>query len=132
MIEHLRIILFQKWHPNMAHCCEALSNYFCTTQVVRGTFWEIWRIEIQIYPKTFTEPKYGIFYLKNKVRVRLQSLLVQLSSRVAPPYKNFNVRTLDLIFLYVLFLCFSICQRHIAKHSFFWITLYYPNTFLDS
>ena len=29
-------------HPKMTHCCEALktmlSNYFCTTQVLRGTF----------------------------------------------------------------------------------------------
>ena len=32
-------------HPKSKHCCEApqsiLSNYFCTKQVLRGTFWEI-------------------------------------------------------------------------------------------
>ena len=36
-------------------------------------------IQIQIYPKTSIEPKYGYFYLKNKVSVSFQSLLVQPS-----------------------------------------------------
>ena len=40
-------------------------------------------IQIQIYTQTSIEPKYGAFYLKNKVSVPLQSLIVQLSCRVA-------------------------------------------------
>ena len=43
----------------MIHCCEAprsmLSNYFCKKQVLRGTFGEIWRTQIQMYPKTYVE-----------------------------------------------------------------------------
>ena len=46
-------------------CSEApkpmLSNYFCVTQVLKGNFWEIWRIQIQIYTQTSIEPKYGAF-----------------------------------------------------------------------
>ena len=68
--------LLKTLHPNMTHCCEALksmlSNYFCTTQVIKGTFWEIWHIQIQISPQTSIEPKYCAFYLKN--------LLIQLTS----------------------------------------------------
>ena len=73
MIEQLRIIIKKKTkktlHPKMIHCCEApiLSNYFCKNQVLRGTFGEIWRIQIQIYPKTYVELKYGACYLNNKV-----------------------------------------------------------------
>ena len=85
MIEHLRILKKNKktLHPNMLHCCEAprsmLSNYFCTKQVLRGTFGEIWRTQIQIYPKTYVELKYGAFYLNNKVSVHRLWLVVQLS-----------------------------------------------------
>ena len=65
------------------HCCEApksmLSNYFCTKQVLKGTFWKIRRIQIQIYPQIPIEPKYGAFYLNNKARVHGLVLLVQLS-----------------------------------------------------
>ena len=62
MIEQLRIIILKKTlHPKMIHCCEAtrsmLSNYFCIKQVLRSTFGEIWRIQIQIYPKTYVELK---------------------------------------------------------------------------
>ena len=75
--------------PKMIHCCEAfksmLSNYFCKRQVLRGTFGEIWRIQIQIYPKTYVELKYGACYLKNKVSAHRLGLVVQLSWRVAPP-----------------------------------------------
>ena len=53
-----------------------------------GTFWEIRRMQIQIYPQTSIEPKYVAFYVKNVVRVPLQSLLVQLSWRVAFPYNS--------------------------------------------
>ena len=56
-----------------------LSNYFDKKQVLRGTFEEIWRIQIQIYPQTSIEPKYGAFYLTNKVSAHGLGLLVQLS-----------------------------------------------------
>ena len=36
-----------------------LSNYFCKKQVLRSTFGKIWHIQIQIYPKTYVELKYG-------------------------------------------------------------------------
>ena len=69
MIEQLRIIILKTLHPKMIHCCEALrsilSNYFCKKQVLRGTFEEILRIQIQIYPKTYVELKYGACYLTN-------------------------------------------------------------------
>ena len=45
----------------MIHCYEAprsmLSNYFDKKQVLRGTFGEIWRIQIQFYPKPYVELK---------------------------------------------------------------------------
>ena len=67
----------------MLHCCEAprsiLSNYFFKKQVLRGTFGEIWRIQIQIYPKTYFELKYGACNLKNKVSAHRLGLVVQLS-----------------------------------------------------
>ena len=70
-------------HPKMTHCCEAprsmLSNYSGQIQVLRDNFGEIWRIQIQIYPQTSIEPKYGEFYLKNKVSAHGLVLLVQLS-----------------------------------------------------
>ena len=67
----------------MIHCCEAptsiLSNYFCKKQVLRGTFGEIWRIQIQMYPKTYFELKYGAYYLKSEVSAHRLGLVVQLS-----------------------------------------------------
>ena len=64
-------------------CCEAprsmLSNYIGKKHVLRGTFGEIWRIQIQIYHQTTIEPKDGAFYLKDKVSVHRLVLLVQLS-----------------------------------------------------
>ena len=56
-----------------------LSNYFGKKQVLRGTFGEIWRIQIQIYHQTTIEPKDGAFYLKDEVSVHGLVLLVQLS-----------------------------------------------------
>ena len=83
MIEQLRKFFKMVSHPKMTYCCEALksmlSNNFFTTQVLRGIFWKIWRIQIQIYIQTSIETKYGAFYLKNKFSVPLQSLLVKLS-----------------------------------------------------
>ena len=67
----------------MIHCCEAprsiLSNYFGKKQIIGGIFGEIWRIQIQMYPQTYIEPKYGLFYLKNKVSAHGLVLLVQQS-----------------------------------------------------
>ena len=67
----------------MIHCSEAhrsmLSNYFGKKQVLRGTFGEIWRIQIHMYPQTSSEPKYGAFNLKNKVSADRLGLVVQLS-----------------------------------------------------
>ena len=55
----------------MIHCCEApismLSNYFGKKQVLRGIFRAIWCIQTQMYAQNSFEPKYGAFYLKNKL-----------------------------------------------------------------
>ena len=48
-------------------------------------FLKIRHIQVQIYPQTYIEPKYGAFVLKNKVIAHGLVLLVQLSWRVAPP-----------------------------------------------
>ena len=56
-----------------------LSNYFGKKQVLRGTFGEIWRIQIQIGSQTSIEPKYGAFNLTNEVSAHGLGLLVQLS-----------------------------------------------------
>ena len=52
---------------------------FTEIQVLGDNFGEIWRIQIQMYPQTSIEPKYGEFYLKNEVSVHGLVLLVQLS-----------------------------------------------------
>jgi hypothetical protein len=56
-----------------------LSNFFGKIQVLRDNVEKIWRIQIQIYPQTSIEPKYGEFYLKNKASAHGLVLLVQLS-----------------------------------------------------
>ena len=70
-------------HPKFIHCCEApksmLSNYFSKKQVLRGTFGEIWHIQIQMHLKKYVELKYGACYLKNKVSAHRLGLVVQLS-----------------------------------------------------
>ena len=48
-------------------------------KVLRGTFWKIRHIQIQIYPQTYIEPKYGAFYLKNEVSAHGLVLVVKLS-----------------------------------------------------
>ena len=45
----------------------------------RGTFGEIWRIQIKMYPKKYVELKYGAYYLKNEVRAHRLGLVVLLS-----------------------------------------------------
>ena len=42
-------------------------------------FPKIRHIQIQIYPQTYIEPKYGAFYLKNEVSAHGLVLVVQLS-----------------------------------------------------
>ena len=90
MMKQLKIILFKILHPKMIHCCEAprymLPNYFVKKQVLRCTFGDIWRIQIQMYLLTSFKPKYGAFNLKNGVRAHELGLVVQLSWRVAPPF----------------------------------------------
>ena len=82
------IFFFKSLHPKMIQCYEAhrsmLSNYFYKNQVVRGTFEEIWRIQIQMYPKTYVELRYGACNLKNEFSAHRLGLVVQLSWRVAP------------------------------------------------
>ena len=56
-----------------------LSNFFGKKQVIIGTFGEIWRIQIQSYHQTSIQPKYGAFFLTNKVSAHGFVLLVQLS-----------------------------------------------------
>ena len=72
------------------------------------------RIQIQIYPCTPIEPKYGAFYLNNKVRVHGSVLLVQLSYRVASPC-NFRKQTTSFVWFKkiniwnVCHMIFSVC-----------------------
>ena len=67
----------------MIHCCKAprskRSKYFGKKHILRGTFGEIFQIQIQMYPQTSFEPKYGAFNLKNKVSAHGLGLVVQLS-----------------------------------------------------
>ena len=48
-------------------------------KILRGTFWKILHIQIQIYPQTYIEQKYGVSYLKNEVSAHGLVLVVQLS-----------------------------------------------------
>ena len=76
-------------HPKIIHLWEApkyilvkskfLELLFRKKQVLRDTLWKIWRIQIQIYPETSFELKYGAFSLKNKIRAHGLGLVVQLS-----------------------------------------------------
>ena len=81
-IEQLRILIFKK-HCIRKHCYEAprsmLSNYFNKKQVFRGTFGDIWRIQIQFYPKPYVELEYGGCILKNEVSAHRLGFVVQLS-----------------------------------------------------
>ena len=56
---------------------------FWTKKVIgykkKSTFWNIQHLQIQISPQAYIEPKYGAFYLKNKVSAHGLVLLVQLS-----------------------------------------------------
>ena len=83
MIDQLKIILENTLHPKITHSCDKLnpmlSAYLCTIQVLRGTFWETWSTQIQIYIHTFIDQKYSLIYMKNEVRVPHQMLLVKLS-----------------------------------------------------
>jgi hypothetical protein len=56
-----------------------LSNYFDKKQALRGTFGEIWCIQIQFYPKLYVELKYGACILTNEVSAHRLGLVVQLS-----------------------------------------------------
>ena len=54
-------------------------------KVLRGTFWKIRRIQIQMYPQSFIDIEQSVFYLNNNVSAHGLVLLVQLSCRIAPP-----------------------------------------------
>ena len=66
-------------------------------------------------PQTFIEPKYGAFYLNNKVRVHGLVLLVQLSRRVACPWWNLDWPSISLshppIFRQSIFSIFQLCSH---------------------
>ena len=53
-----------------------LSNNFGKKKALRGAFW---RIQTQMYPQNSFEPKYGAFYLKNKLSAHGLVLQFQLS-----------------------------------------------------
>ena len=93
MIDQFGIIIFfkhciRKWYIAVKYLDPLLSNYFGKKQVVRGTFGASWRIQNQVYPQTSFEPKYGAFYLKNKISAHGLVLLFRMSWRVAPPYST--------------------------------------------
>ena len=105
MYEQFRIILFKKLHPNMTHCCEALKSMLSIylKKNLQITFWETWRIQIQINPKNSIEPKYGEFYLKKKVRVWLLCAKLWTVISCKRSFLNCNF-------------CFRIVQHHVS-HS---------------
>ena len=69
----------RKLYIAVKHLDPCFLTTFCKKQVLRGTFGEIWRIQIQMYPKTYVELKYGACYLKNEVSGHRLGLVVQLS-----------------------------------------------------
>ena len=56
----------QKLYIAVKHLDPCFLTTFCKKQVLRGTFGEIWRIQIQIYPKTYVGLKYGACNLQTK------------------------------------------------------------------
>ena len=58
-----------------------ISNYLCKKQVLRGTFGEICRIQIQISPQTSVQLKYDVSNLKTKT----VPIVIQQSCRIVPP-----------------------------------------------
>ena len=63
----------------MKHLDPCFLTSFVKKKVLIGTFVEIWRRKIQMYPQTSIKPKYVAFYLKNKVSAHELRLLVKLS-----------------------------------------------------
>ena len=63
----------------MKHLDPCFLTTFVQKQVLKGTFGEIWCIQIQMYPKTDVELKYGAGNLKNKVSAHRLELVDQLS-----------------------------------------------------
>ena len=65
----------------MTHCCEAprfmLSNYFGKKQVLRVTFWEIWCIQIQMYPKSDVELKSGYLVVSGPTKLKSSSPFIK-------------------------------------------------------
>ena len=73
----------------MKHLNPSLLTILVKKQLLRDTLGDIWRIQIQMYPQTSYEPKYGAFTMKNKVSAHGLGLVVQLSFRVAPPVRTY-------------------------------------------
>ena len=70
------VFLFTKMPPKDVVLDLKVLGY---KKIHRGTFWKIRYIQIQIYPQTYIEPKYGAFYQKNEVSAHGLVLLVQLT-----------------------------------------------------
>ena len=56
------------WTKQQVECIGLVEN-ICIKSVLSkmefvGTWRNIWRIQIQIYPQTYTEPKYGAFFFE--------------------------------------------------------------------
>ena len=86
---HMTWVVFnQKCLQNRVFWTKKLLGYKKDLEVF---FWKIWQIQIQIHPKTYIEPKFGAFSLKNKVSTHGLVLLFQLTWRVDPPYCIFLV-----------------------------------------
>ena len=71
MIEEIRINILKTLHSKMINFYEALksklSNYFGKKGVLTDIFGRVLCIQIQMYPQTSLEPKYGEFNSKNIV-----------------------------------------------------------------
>ena len=60
----------------MAIVFESINSGIDALKVLRGTFLDIWHIQIQIYPQASIEAKYGAFYLSKEVNVHGLVLLI--------------------------------------------------------
>ena len=89
--DKLLVFLVTKKPPNEGVLEQKVLGY--KKKDFKVLFEKILHIQIQIYPQTYIEPNYCAFYLKNKVSVHWLVLLVQLSWRVAPPFKWFYFTT---------------------------------------
>ena len=82
----------------MIHCCEAprsmLSNYFSKKHVRRATFGEIWRIQIQMYPKNICGAKIWCMLLEKQSQCPYIRVSGPTEPKSSSPYGNSNMRIL--------------------------------------